>query len=90
MSAQLKSLSPTNIYIQTNGVRMRNSLVMCFSKYNISYVENTVFNQVTNPKIYVRCVDNIFILEIDNLKTTYEKNNHSFTYEFYQKVNSLF
>lgn len=80
-----------NIYTQTNGVSMGNSLGPCFSNYYTSHVENTIFIQVHKPKIYIRYIDDIFILannikEIGTLKTTFEKNSVlNFTYELSQK-----
>lgn len=85
-----------NIYTQTNGVSMGNPLGPCFANYYMSHVENTIFIQVHKPKIYVRYVDDIFILannikEIDTLMTTFEKNSVlNFTYELSQKNNLPF
>ena len=67
-----------NIYVQTNGVSMGSVLGPIFSNVYISDLENTVFNCMRKPPIYLRYVDDILILanDIDEIKLqdTFQKN----------------
>lgn len=68
---------------------MGNPLGPCFSNYYTTHVEKKLFDKVTKPKIYVPCADIFFLAEgkkqIENLKTTFEKNILKFTYELSQR-----
>ena len=59
-----------NIYIQTDGISIELPLGPTISEFYMSHIENEIFTQ---PKIYVRYVEDIFIVtqsydEINKLK----------------------
>ena len=66
---------------------MGSLLGLIFSNDYMSHVENIVFKNVTKPEIYVRNIDDIFIIaqnlkEIKNFKSSFEQNfAFNFTYE---------
>ena len=81
--------SPTgSIYQQVDGVAMGSPLGPTFANYYMGHLENKIFsNRELKPKIYVRYVDDIFLLvdrtdEINILKTKFEQNSVlKFTFE---------
>lgn len=78
---QMHTQSPSyehhsKIYTETNNISMGNPLDPSFSNNYMSYEENVIFKKVAKPKIYIRYVDDHFILaknkqEVDYLKTTF-------------------
>ena len=66
-----------NIYIQTDGVFMGSILGPIFSNFHMSDFENRIFNSIRKPSIYLRYVDDIFILANDineiNIQDAFQK-----------------
>ena len=82
-------ISPTGqIYQQIDGVAMGSPLGPTFANYYMGHLENKIFDShELKPKIYVRYVDDIFLLvnsvdDIIVLKTIFEENSVlKFTFE---------
>ena len=66
------------LYQQVEGVAMGSPLGPCFANYYMGYIENKIItNQQYNIPLYVRYVDDIFVIfnnnnQIENLKSKFE------------------
>ena len=51
-----------NIYIQIDGISMGSPIAPTISEFYMSHIENKIFEtNKTKAKIYIRCVDDVFV-----------------------------
>ena len=76
------------MFIQKDGILMGSVLVPIFSNFYMLALENTVFNTINKPNIYLRYADDILLTsntnEINTIHETFQNNS---VLNFTQEIN---